>query len=175
MSRYGTLVNKQDLKGGEEELKEGDHLQFGHKSSFRYSSCTVRNMKLPTLTLVHAADVKKILGRSFGVADFVDGSAASQLCRTLQQFCNTCRSLVSLWWLSSCLQQGCLYDFYEVLDVIFCVARNGQVPNLQAHDCVCCRLHSEGRRICIMHSDSRQSPLDGRPSLYIRSSQAICH
>ena len=35
MSRYGTLVNKQDLKGREAELKEGDLLQFGHKSEFR--------------------------------------------------------------------------------------------------------------------------------------------
>ena len=37
MGRYGTLVNKQELKGGEADLKEGDFLQFGHKSSFRCS------------------------------------------------------------------------------------------------------------------------------------------
>lgn len=35
MSRYGTLVNKRELKGAEAELKEGDMLQFGHKSIFR--------------------------------------------------------------------------------------------------------------------------------------------
>lgn len=35
MGRYGTLVNKQELKGGEANLTEGDLLQFGHKSSFR--------------------------------------------------------------------------------------------------------------------------------------------
>ena len=37
MGRYGTLVNKQELKGEEADLKEGDFLQFGHKSSFRCS------------------------------------------------------------------------------------------------------------------------------------------
>ena len=34
-SRYGTLVNKEELKGAESHLKEGDLLQFGHKSNFR--------------------------------------------------------------------------------------------------------------------------------------------
>lgn len=34
-SRYGTLVNKEELKGGETHLSEGDLLQFGHKSNFR--------------------------------------------------------------------------------------------------------------------------------------------
>lgn len=34
-SRYGTLVNKVELKGAETHLQEGDFIQFGHKSSFR--------------------------------------------------------------------------------------------------------------------------------------------
>lgn len=42
-SRYGTLVNREELKGAEKHLKEGDLLQFGHKSNFRLVeaySCT---------------------------------------------------------------------------------------------------------------------------------------
>ena len=42
-SRYGTLVNREELKGAETHLKEGDLLQFGHKSNFRFIeafSCT---------------------------------------------------------------------------------------------------------------------------------------
>ena len=34
-SRYGTLINKKELNGGLQELREGDVLQFGHKSVFR--------------------------------------------------------------------------------------------------------------------------------------------
>ena len=41
-SRYGTLVNKEELKGAETQLKEGDLLQFGHKSNFRLAEAFQR-------------------------------------------------------------------------------------------------------------------------------------
>ena len=55
MGRYGTLVNKQALNGQEATLKEGDFLQFGHKSSFRSSSCCIQTIA----TVVGSVIVKR--------------------------------------------------------------------------------------------------------------------
>lgn len=40
-SRYGTLVNKKELNGGQQLIQEGDLLQFGHKSIFRLGSSDI--------------------------------------------------------------------------------------------------------------------------------------
>lgn len=111
MGRYGTLVNKQELKGGEANLTEGDLLQFGHKSSFRLRRwhCGIAAMQRYILPQ------QSLLQLGFEETDAQSATCimtAEQACLTADMACTFAhqKPYVTETWLQAIVQRSLLSD-----------------------------------------------------------------
>ena len=87
-SRYGTLVNRVELTGAETYLKEGDLLQFGHKSTFRLAKAFSLT---GTLNQAQPRNMPIVL---FDIVGSQDGTAALHFYRKQLCHCSKWHSLV---------------------------------------------------------------------------------